>query len=68
MMYLVSQPEFQESHVCEDLVTLTDVTATMLSIGGCKIPAYMDAARARNCDRSQKGRGYRAVTQRLDVV
>ena len=41
---LVSHPDFQETHVCEDLVTLTDVTATMLNIAGCKIPAYMDAA------------------------
>ena len=41
---LVSHPELQESHVCPDLVTLTDVTATILGIAGCKIPAYMDAA------------------------
>ncbi|MYE89353.1 sulfatase-like hydrolase/transferase [Candidatus Poribacteria bacterium] len=41
---LVSHPEFQETRICEDLVTLTDVTATILGIAGCKIPAYMDAA------------------------
>ena len=41
---LVNHPEFQDASVCQDLVTLTDVTATILSIAGCKIPAYMDAA------------------------
>jgi arylsulfatase len=29
--------------VCDDLVCLGDVTATMLYLGGCEVPAYMDA-------------------------
>ena len=40
---LVSAPWFEDSASCQDLVSLTDVTATMLHYAGCDIPAYMDS-------------------------
>ncbi len=40
---LVCHPDFQASIVCDNLVALTDVTATILSLAGCDIPTYMDA-------------------------
>jgi arylsulfatase A-like enzyme len=40
---LVRLPQQQSSAVCDDLVTLTDVTATMLRLAGCAVPEYMDA-------------------------
>ena len=40
---LVCHPDFQASIVSNNLVTLTDVTATILGLAGCDIPTYMDA-------------------------
>jgi len=40
---LVRQPSMAGATTCSDLVTLTDVTATMLTIAGCEIPPYMDS-------------------------
>jgi arylsulfatase A-like enzyme len=33
-----------ERRTREDLVTLQDVTATMLALAGCEVPGYMDSA------------------------
>ena len=35
-------PGATAGQVRDDLVTLTDVTATLLSLGGCDVPAYME--------------------------
>jgi arylsulfatase A-like enzyme len=40
---LVSLPSLDESRVCDDLVCLGDVTATLLHLAGCEIPAHMDS-------------------------
>ncbi|MBN1402760.1 MAG: sulfatase-like hydrolase/transferase [Anaerolineae bacterium] len=40
---LVRHPAIQESLACQDLVTLTDVTATILALAGCQVPSYTDA-------------------------
>ena len=41
---IVSHPDASGGQVRDDLVTLTDVTATMVSLGGARVPTYMDAA------------------------
>ena len=41
---IISHPGAAGGQVREDLVTLTDVTATMVSLGGARVPTYMDAA------------------------
>jgi len=40
---LVRHPDIMQPVTCQDLVTLTDVTATMLALAGCAVPGYMDA-------------------------
>jgi arylsulfatase len=40
---IVSHPGMGKGAVCDDLVTLTDVTATLLALGGAQVPAYMDS-------------------------
>lgn len=40
---LVRMPGGPQGAVCKDLVELRDITATMLKVGGCEIPANMDA-------------------------
>ena len=40
---LVRHPGLQGATVSDDLVTLTDVTATMVGLSGRPIPSYMDA-------------------------
>ncbi len=40
---LVRMPGGPRGVVCDDLVELRDITATMLTLGGCEIPANMDA-------------------------
>ena len=40
---MVRHPDTCEGQVRSDLVTLTDVTATILGLAGCPIPRYMDA-------------------------
>jgi arylsulfatase len=40
---LVSIPWLDESRVCEELVSLGDITATMLHFAGCEIPEHMDS-------------------------
>ena len=40
---LVRHPGIEESIVCRNLVGLTDVTATLLSLAGCDVPGYMDS-------------------------
>ena len=40
---LVRHPDLGTSQVRDDLVTLTDVTATMLRLGGCDVPDYVDS-------------------------
>ena len=40
---LVSHPGFNEAKVSDQLVTLTDTTATILSLAGVKVPTYMDS-------------------------
>ena len=40
---LVRHPEIAESIHSPDLVTLTDVTATILALAGCPVPGYMDS-------------------------
>ena len=40
---LVCHPAIQKADVSDDLVTLTDVTATMLNLAGRKVPSFMDA-------------------------
>jgi arylsulfatase A-like enzyme len=40
---LVSIPWLGESRLCEELVNLGDVTATMLRIAGCEVPSHMDS-------------------------
>ena len=40
---LVRMPGGPRGAVCDDLVELRDVTATLLSLGGCEIPSNMDA-------------------------
>ncbi|AWT59227.1 MAG: Arylsulfatase [Candidatus Moanabacter tarae] len=40
---LVSHPRFNEAKISEELVTLTDTTATILSLAGIKVPSYMDS-------------------------
>lgn len=40
---LVRHPDIAEARVSSDLVTLTDVTATIVSLAGCLPPSYMDA-------------------------
>jgi arylsulfatase A-like enzyme len=40
---LVSAPGSEKGSTCADLVELRDVTATMLALTGCDLPAYMDA-------------------------
>ena len=41
---LVRHPDMAEPLRCPDLVSLTDVTATILGLAGCPIPGYMDSA------------------------
>lgn len=36
-------PDTGNGRVADDLVTLTDVTSTILSLAGCQVPAYMDS-------------------------
>jgi arylsulfatase A-like enzyme len=38
-----SQPGVTAGTICDDLVTLTDVTATLLELGNCPRPDYMDS-------------------------
>ncbi len=40
---VVWAPWMQGQNTCDELVTLTDVTATLLHFGGCGVPAHMDA-------------------------
>jgi arylsulfatase A-like enzyme len=40
---IVRQPGAEVRGVSDELVALTDVTATLLNLGGCPIPTYMDA-------------------------
>jgi arylsulfatase A-like enzyme len=40
---LVRHPALQNSAVSQDLVTLTDVTATLLNLAGQSVPGYMDS-------------------------
>ena len=40
---LVRHPALGKSAISQDLVALTDVTATLLNLAGCRIPSYMDA-------------------------
>ena len=40
---IVTPPASEGGRVCDDLVTLTDVTATMLRLAGCEVPAHMDS-------------------------
>ena len=40
---LVYIPWFDDSKTCQDLVSLGDITATMLHFCGCEIPDYMDS-------------------------
>jgi arylsulfatase len=40
---LVSMPGMDEARVCPDLICLGDVTATLLHLGGCEVPAHMDS-------------------------
>jgi len=40
---LVRMPGAGEVAVCNDLVEFRDIAATMLRLGGCELPAYMDA-------------------------
>lgn len=40
---LVRFPDGSQSGVHDDLVTLGDVTATLLTLAGCPLPAYMDS-------------------------
>ena len=40
---IVRDPRRCEGSVCDDLVTLTDVTATLLSLAGVDVPSYMDS-------------------------
>jgi len=40
---LVRYPGIQEARVSQDLVELTDVTATFLGLAGCEVPGYMDS-------------------------
>lgn len=40
---LVRHPALQNAAVSQDLVTLTDVTATLLNLAGQSVPSYMDS-------------------------
>ena len=40
---IVHVPWTEEAAVCQDLVSLSDVTATMLCLAGCDVPEYMDS-------------------------
>ena len=40
---IVHVPRTEEAAVCQDLVSLSDVTATMLCLAGCDVPGYMDS-------------------------
>ena len=40
---LVRHPDMEGTTVRQDLVCLTDVTATILGLAGCPVPGYMDA-------------------------
>jgi arylsulfatase A-like enzyme len=40
---IASAPWLEQGAVSDDLVALTDVTATMLRLGGVDVPAFMDA-------------------------
>ncbi len=40
---LVSHPAITSAEVSDELVTLNDVTATLLSLAGVRIPSFMDA-------------------------
>jgi len=40
---LVSMPGLDEPRVCDELVCLGDVTATLLALGGCEAPLCMDS-------------------------
>ena len=41
---IVRHPDASGGQVLDDLVTLTDVTATMVGLGGATVPTYMDAS------------------------
>jgi len=40
---LARLPEVPSKTICPELVTLSDVTATILGLAGCEIPAHMDS-------------------------
>ena len=40
---LVRHPAIKSPVDCQDLVTLTDVTASILELAGCQVPGYMDS-------------------------
>jgi arylsulfatase len=40
---IVRHPGLNGSTVSQELVTLNDVTATILALGGCPVPSYMDS-------------------------
>jgi arylsulfatase len=40
---IVSDPRQRARAICDELVALTDVTPTLLGLGGCEISAHMDA-------------------------
>ena len=40
---IIRHPDLAERNVRDDLVTLSDVTATMVSMAGARLPSYMDS-------------------------
>lgn len=40
---VVRAPWLGESRICSDLVSLSDITATLLSLAGCEVPPHMDS-------------------------